>query len=198
MPYQDSPFNGDTFIQEEFLKLKHRFDLINVIETGTCLGSTTIFLSNNFEKVYTIEINESYLHIAKQKFISHKNIEVYQGDSASVLTYQLNKLSNRTIYFLDAHWGNVCPLLNELTAIAHTGLRPVIAIHDFKVPGEPHLGFDSWNGQEFTFKWIKPSIDAIYNNRLLEENIPDDYEYYYNTFEKSSGAKRGIIFILPK
>lgn len=199
MPFQDQPFNGDTFIQEEFLKLKHRYELTTAVETGTCLGSTTLFLSNNFEKVYTVEVNEAYLSIAQQKFISHKNIEVFKGDSATILAYQLNKLSNRTIYFLDAHWGGQCPLKNELAAIANAGLRPVIAIHDFQVPGELLLGFDSYNGQLFTLEWIKPSLDLIYNERRIDDKkVPDDYEYYYNSFEKSAGAKRGIIYILPK
>jgi|SRR5882672_457910 len=194
MPFQDHPFNGDRFIAAEFLILKHQFELTTAVETGTCLGSTTLFLSNNFEKVYTVDIDESYLSIARQKFISYKNIEVFKGDSATILTYQLNKLSNRTIYFLDAHWGSRCPLLEELAAIAHAGLRPVIAIHDFNVPGEPLLGYDSYNGQPFTFDWIKPMLDKIYN----DEDGPDDYEYYYNSYEKSAGAHRGIIYILPK
>ena len=199
MPFQDQPFNGDTFIAEEFLKLKHRFELTTAVETGTCLGSTTIFLSNNFEKVYTIEINEAYLNIAQQKFISHKNIEVFKGDSATILAYQLNKISNRTIYFLDAHWHEKCPLKEELAAISNAGLRPVITIHDFFVPGEVGLGCDSYNGQPFTIEWIKSSLDLIYNERRIDDRkVSDDYEYYYNSFERSAGARRGIIYILPK
>jgi predicted O-methyltransferase YrrM len=199
MPFQDQPFNGDTFIAEEFLRLKHEYGLVNAVETGTALGGTTLFLSNNFEKVYTIEINETYHNIAKQKFISHKNIELFKGDSATILTYNLNKLSNRTIYFLDAHWQASCPLLNELQAIAHAGLRPIITIHDFKVPGEPLLGFDRIGDQPFTFEWIKPYVDKIYNDKRIDDRkVPDDYIYYYNTYEGSAGAHRGIIYILPK
>jgi len=198
MPFQNEPFNGDTFIQEEFLKLKHKYELTTAVETGTCLGSTTLFLSNNFEKVYTVEINEGYLHIAKQKFISHKNIEAFNGDSATILAYQLNKLSNRTIYFLNSYVGGVCPLKNELAAIANTALRPVIAIYDFQVPGEPLL-FASYYGQPLNLEWIKPSLDLIYNERRIDERkVTDDYEYYYNSYEKSGGVRRGIIYILPK
>ena len=37
MPYQTLPFNGDTFVEEEFLKLKERFNLSTAIEGGLSL-----------------------------------------------------------------------------------------------------------------------------------------------------------------
>lgn len=198
MPFQDAPFNGDEFIEQEFLKLKHRFDIEAAVETGTCLGSTTLFLANNFEKVFTVEINKEYLRIALQKFISHKNINTYLGDSPTILSTELSKLSNKTIFFLDAHYlaakdnrvETHCPLLDELAAIANAGLKPIITIHDMKVPGEPQLGFDFFSGQPFTLEWIRPELDSIYG--------VGSYEYYYNSDEKSQGAKRGIIYITPK
>jgi hypothetical protein len=33
-----SPFNGDTFIEQEFLYLKERFELTTAVETGTHEG----------------------------------------------------------------------------------------------------------------------------------------------------------------
>lgn len=187
MPFQDSAFNGDKFIEQEFLKLKHKFDIINAVETGTCLGSTTLFLSNNFQNVYTVEINPEYLHIAKQKFISRKNITTYQGDSVKLLNHIIEGLEGETIFFLDAHWEKQCPLLDELASISAAGIRPIIAIHDFHVP-RSGLGFDSYNGQPFNFSWLRNSLYQIYGQ---------DYEYYYNSDELSGGAKRGIIYITP-
>lgn len=190
MPFQDQPFNGDKFIEAEFLKLKHRFDIETAVETGTCLGSTTLFLSNNFKTVYTVEINQSYLKIAKQKFISRKNIETILGDSSKVLRGILDRLNNKTIIFLDAHWEKHCPLKDELKQILWSGLRPVIAIHDFHVPLAATLGYDSYNGQPFTIEWIKGELDSIYGAQ--------SYEYYYNSEENSGGAKRGIVYITSK
>lgn len=196
MPFQDEPFNGDKFIQEEFLQLKHRFNLTAAVETGTALGSTTLFLSENFEKVYTIEINPVYYRIAVQKFISHKNIKAILGNSVINIWYLKRYLTDQTIFFLDAHWGANCPLKDELNEIARTNLNPVIVIHDFYVPGsayskqdkEAGLGFDSYKDQPFTFEWIKPELDAIYG--------ADNYDHYYNS--EAMGAKRGIIYITPK
>ena len=68
MPHQLEPFNGDSFICDEVLKLKNQFDIKKVIETGTCFGGTTVFLAKNFQKVHTVEYSEQYYVIAKQRF----------------------------------------------------------------------------------------------------------------------------------
>lgn len=187
MLFQDRPFNGDTFIEQEFISLKNRFNITTAIETGTCLGYTTLWLANNFEKVYTIELNKTYVDIARAKFLQYPNITSIHGNSEDVLKYL--KIDSNAIFFLDAHWGNQCPLLKELYAICQLGLRPVIAIHDFNVPGEG-LGFDSFKGQPFDLNMIRRSLKQIYGN---DEN----YKYYYNSLANSAGAQRGIIYIYP-
>ena len=65
MPHQMEPFNGDIFIEQEFLKLKEQFKIDTAVETGTCFGSTTKFLAKHFKKVVSIEISPGYLEIAR-------------------------------------------------------------------------------------------------------------------------------------
>ena len=48
------PFNGDSFIANNFLKLKQKFNIENIIETGTYEGGTAIFLARNFKNVFSI------------------------------------------------------------------------------------------------------------------------------------------------
>ena len=189
MQNQEGALNQDTFAQQEFINLKNKFGLKYAIETGTCLGYTTEFLSKTFNVVRTIEISTKFLGIAKENRLNkYKNCKMYLGDSSKLLNLLLDGLSNKTLIFLDAHWGNHCPLKEELKHIANSGIKPVIAIHDFYVPDRPELGYDSINGQPFTFEWLKEDIDNIYG--------ADNYHHYYN--DKSMGAKRGIIYILPK
>jgi hypothetical protein len=88
------------------------------------------------------------------------------------------------LFYLDAHSHIETPLLDELKAIAEAEIKPIIVIHDWKIPDRPDLGYDSYNGQDYTFEWIKPSIEAIYG---------DEYAYYYNN--QAEGAKRGVIYI---
>lgn len=195
MPFQLEPLNGDFFAQQEFLKLRDRFNIKAVIETGTCLAGTAIFLGQNFDRVFTIEINKAWLKMAINRIESagvSDKIKAFLGSSEKVLDdiIQLYSLGNDTIIFADSHWGGYCPLLDELRVIAKNKIRPVIIIHDFQVEGEPALGYDSYNGQPFTFEWIKPRLDEIYG--------ADGYDYYYNSDATSTSIKRGIIFITPK
>lgn len=195
MPFQTAPFNGDHNIGIEFLRLKEKFNIVNVIETGTCLAGTTIFLAENFKRVFTIEVNRAWLKIAIGRIeaagVGHK-VKAYLGKSEQVLgeIIQLYSITDNTICWLDAHWLESCPLLDELRAIAKNKIRPVIAIHDFFVPNEPKLGFDSYNDQPFTFEWIRPRLDEIYGE--------GGYDHYYNSDATSTEIKRGIIYITPK
>lgn len=191
MPNQMDAFNADFYIEQEFLKLRDRFKITKAVETGTCFGSSTLFLAKHFGYVATIEIVEQYLKIAKERFVDYNNINAYHGDSKALLAQMIadNKIGNDSIFFLDAHWGGHCPLPDELKAIAAAGISPVIAIHDFKVPGEPSLGFDTWDKQEFTFEWLQPYFDAIYGY--------GGYTYHYNSGVHSTQIKRGIIYVYP-
>lgn len=209
MPYQECPFNGDTFIEKKFLELKERFKLTSAVETGTCLGSTTAFLSRNFDHVYTIEISEEFANIAKarlEKLVSYSEylcLTMYRGKSEEKLPVILkshnDRIGDNTIFFLDAHWGDHCPLKDELKAIADAGIKPVIAIHDFFVPGAQTLGHDvavvpaeggAVDFQPFDFPWLEESFNKIYGEK--------GYAYEYNSDEKSMGAKRGIIYVYPR
>ena len=180
-------YEGDEFIYIELKKLVDKFKINQIIETGTFLGGTTKRLAE-LADVITIEIvNDNYLK-AKQNFDGVKNILALWGNSVDVLKNNLKLYSHESLlFFLDAHWEQYCPLIDELKTIADHGIKPVIAIHDWKVPGRPDLGFDSYKGQDFTFEWIKDSLDNIYG--------VDGYSYHYN--DQAEGAKRGVIYIYP-
>jgi hypothetical protein len=188
MPFQMQPFNGDHFIEKKFLELRDRFGIKTIVETGTCLGSSTIFFAKHFENVITIEANLEYQEIAIERCKKEgiDNVEFLLGDSSKILFDSIRKLGNETVmFFLDAHWGNNCPLIAELEQIETSLVLPIIAIHDFYT-GDERLGFDSIHGQRFEYEWILPVIYTI-----------GIFQPEYNTFEESAGAKRGIIYLSP-
>ena len=190
MPFQMEPFNGDKFIQMKMAELAIKYPDAVVFETGTCLASSTLFLANHFPMVYTIEANRRYYAYSKQRVeeSATTNINLIFGQSEEWLPRFLFNLTLPTnvVFFLDAHWESFCPLLNELVAISVAGIaNPIITIHDWKVPGSS-LGYDSYNGQDFTIEWIEPYLQKIY---------PKGYKYEYNSDEKAMGACRGIIYI---
>lgn len=189
MPFQNMPFNGDVFVKEEILFLKDKFNIKRIVETGTFFGYTSKWMSENFEMVFTIEINPEYSKFAKNRFSNKNNIILKEGSSIDMLPKIISECNDNTLIFLDAHWNEFCPLKEELRIIGESKLKPVIAIHDFLVPNNPRLGYDNYNGQPFVFEWLQKDFDNIYGK--------NNYEYYYNSEQKSSGAKRGVIYVIP-
>jgi hypothetical protein len=178
-------FEGDLYIKQEIEKLILKFDIENVIETGTFMGSTAKVLSTMVKNVYTIELNDEHYNESNAYLKDLSNVKIIKGDSKEELDKIIPDLKGNTLCYLDAHFYVVCPLMDELKMIAKHKLKPIIVIHDFKVPGKPELGFDAWNNQEFTWEWIKPVIEEIYG--------VNGYSYYYNSI--AEGAKRGVIYI---
>lgn len=171
------PFEGDTHIPQEILKLKERFNIKSVLETGSQYGFTLKWFTENFEDVTGCElVIDFFMHCVKS------NLFCVHGKS----TYVIQQIDAKDLYYLDAHgFGTKCPLKNELKEIAKKGHQPVICIHDFKT-GNPELGYDVYE-YELCYEEIKPYLEEIYKN---------GYDYHYNTV--ANGAKRGIIYIYPK
>lgn len=179
-------YEGDTFIHSEIEKLVNKFGINLIIETGSYKGATTKQLSK-FCAVTTIEFEYDSFAIAAKliKSESKHPIKFIHGDSGKVLKNIVT--SDKTLYFLDAHWQDAWPLLKELEQIKELGIKPVVVIHDFKVPGKD-FGFDSYKGAPLDFEYIKKSIEQIYGET--------GYDYHYN--EQADGAARGVIYVYPK
>jgi hypothetical protein len=183
-------FNTDKNIAKRFLYFKEKYNINVVIETGTYHGDTTRWLAENFEKVYTVEYNEKYLEIAEKNISGYSNINSYLGTSTEYLGKFLDESrEDNIIVFLDAHW-YANPVLQELDRIKESGLKPVLAIHDFKVPERPDLGYDLYPEQEIVYEWdwIRERIESIYGI--------DEFDIEYNTY--SDPNMRGCIFLLPR
>lgn len=185
-------FEGDSFIKAEIQKLIDKFEITRIIETGTYLGGTTRQFAQMVKTVTTIELNDEHFNKASENLKECKNVFIHKGSSPEFLKAFLagkfaSGIDDNLLFFLDAHWGNYCPLLDELKIIAEFKLKPVIVIHDFKVPNRPDLGFDSYNGQDLDYNYIHASLMAIYGEK--------DFNFHYNT--EAEGAKRGVIYIYP-
>lgn len=187
-------FENDSFAKEKMKQIITDNNIQMVIETGTYLGSTTKHFAEWVKQVYTIEVLEKHYDLANKALRDTPNVTQYLGNSPEVL----NKLFSEDIFeefdeplfiFLDAHWGDYNPLLDELDTIAKWkwNLTPIIAIHDFKVPDHPELGFDSYKGQDYEWEWIKEKIIQIYGE--------GGFRIEYNS--EATGAMRGLIYIFP-
>jgi hypothetical protein len=194
-------FEGDTYLKDMFQKLIKEQNIKTVIETGGYLGATTKQFSKmlNVIRVYTIEINKEYTNKYPETFKNFYNISITSGDSAIKLWELINTLkiqrritpeARDVLFYLDAHWGGETPLLKELSHIAYFGLKPIIAIHDFKVPNNENLGFDVYGDIVYEWSYIENHIKEIYGE--------NGFEVFYNNENESCGAKRGVCFIKNK
>lgn len=183
------PFNGDFYLEQEFLNLRNTFGITHVIETGTYHGHTTTWLAENFDHVTTIESNPAYIDIALSNWTKDHSISLIEGSSAELLGDILDAYENeKLLIFLDAHWYKN-PVLDELTHIANSGHKPILVIHDFKVPDKPEFGYDEYPNEKIVYEWawIEDKIHAIYG---------EDFDHYYNI--EATGAMRGCVFVIPK
>ena len=195
IPFSHLPFNGDKFLEQEFLNLRDKFNIQYAIELGSFEGVTTRWLASNFPQVGTVEINPEYYKSVVMNISGLKNIVAYNGDTRKMLPIILaflneEKIAGKNILiFEDAHWG-INPVLDELIAISASGLKPVIVMHDMKNPLHPDFGYDVYPDQNIVYewKWIEPHIESIYGK--------DGYEYYHNA--QTAGAMRGAVTIIPK
>lgn len=186
-------FEGDSILKDKFEKVIKDNKISWIIETGTYYGATTKHLSVWADKVDSIEVVEENFNKAKETTAGIQNLTLHLGSSEKVLNdlfQAFNKKGRRPnlLCFLDAHWQEYNPLLDELSVIAKWKWKPIIAIHDFKVPEHPELGFDTYKDITYEWDWIKESIENIYG--------ADGYAIEYNS--EAVGAKRGVIFIYPK
>lgn len=184
-----NPAYSDPELLKFTLELKQKLNLTKFLETGTYHGGTSKIISNYFDKIITIENDKSNYEIAKLNLNDTKNCDLYIGNSPEIMDKVIDVGDDSIFFFLDAHWEEYWPLIDELKVIKNKNLKPVIAIHDFYVPGidgNAKFGFDSYYNQPLNFDYIKNSIENIYGN---------DYEIQYST---SSTTNSGVIYIYPK
>lgn len=116
--------------KELILKLKEDLGFEVFIETGTYMGETSIWASNFFSKVVTIEASKEIFERLNLK--KYENIKSVFGDSKHVLN---DIITSASIFYLDAHNSggethNSYPLLEELDAINKSKFEHVIIVDD--------------------------------------------------------------------
>lgn len=125
------------------------------VETGTYLGETTLWASDLFSRVYTVEIQEKFQSEAKLNCAGHDNIKFFLGRTEERIPDILKELNGPAIFWLDAHAGggwyadkDDCPLLDELRQIAVRGVADDFVIIDdargFLAPPPPPFDADVW------------------------------------------------------
>lgn len=96
-----------------------------LVETGTFLGDMVHACRKNFDRIVSIELDPQLYQNACRRFGSESHIEIYEGDSANLLSTITEEISEPCLFWLDGHYsGGVTakgdlntPIMNELSAI---------------------------------------------------------------------------------
>ncbi|KKQ91820.1 MAG: hypothetical protein UT17_C0004G0168 [Candidatus Woesebacteria bacterium GW2011_GWB1_39_10] len=158
-----------------------------LIETGTYLGQTVDDLKNEFNKIYSIELDKTLYRNARKMFSKNRNIKIIQGDSTTILPNLIREAKKPTLFWLDAHYsGGITakgkketPILNELKSISKSKIKNhVILIDDAR----NFTGLCDYP----TIKEIKLFVSRYFPHYKIE--IKDDiiriYPYEKNILEK--------------
>lgn len=183
--------NGQTVRKTIVRSVCKAFSPDMVIETGTFFGLSAGFFSEELGvPVYTSEVSERYYHVARRLLRKCSGITQFQEDSRSFLRKLAEDppiTSKRIFFYLDAHWGEDLPLIEELAIICNHWQNFCVLIDDFRVPWDDGYGYDDY-GKD---KVLAPAlISDIMQEHELTMYLPDIPS------SKETGGKRGCAFII--
>jgi hypothetical protein len=106
-------------------------------------------------------------------------IHLHRSDSREFIKELSNdpEIVRKEIFFyLDAHWGGKCPLVEEIRQIASRWENFVIMIDDFQVPGDEGYGYDRYSAfQKMNISLLRSTI-MKHKLRAFFPNIPSAEE----------------------
>lgn len=185
-----SAFNNDSVVTETVIQLIKDLNIDCIIETGTFRGTTTAFLSETFPSlpIYTVEVDFKQFLEAEANLKPYSNVKVFCGSSEKVLDTLLPTLQEkRILFYLDAHWEEYWPLLDEMETISKNCKdNCCIVIDDFKVPYR-NFQHDGYKNQSLDLNYIEGKMNKVYKTPY----------YFFNDRSTREGRAVGKIYIVP-
>ena len=173
-------FRHGVFVDSPLIQIIKRFQtdfgLHNFVETGTFEGESSVAMTFLFKHVYTCDVRDWPRSL---DFYCSANLTYETLNSPDFLRKHMAVIREQSLFFLDAHWGEYWPLLDELAIIFSNCHKPVIIIDDFDAGNG--LSCDEYQGRKLGFDYLASSI-------------PADYKFFVNP---QSNRNRGLIFIFP-
>lgn len=147
------------------------------VETGSADGSTTAALVDEFDRLYTIELDVGLYYHNLKRFVHEPKVLPMLGDSAVVLKELLLVLDRPAVFWVDAHWcggetrGPVdTPVESELREIFYRRAPGVVLIDDARLFGtDPAYPTVDW-----VQALVATSESSAEHGDLWEFEIADD------------------------
>ena len=81
-----------------------RLSIKNFIETGTYVGEMVNGVKYNFNRIYSIELDDNLFDKCQKYFRRLSHIKILHGDSSKLLPVLLDNISEPCLFWLDAHY----------------------------------------------------------------------------------------------
>ena len=136
---QGKPVPPPHVVKQELINnYRDKYKLSVFIETGTYLGEMVYAQRNNFDLIYSVEIQPSLYEAAQKRFKKYRHITLLNGDSGEVLFNLMPTVKERALLWLDGHYsGGITgksdvhsPIMNELKAVFTNNKDHVLLIDD--------------------------------------------------------------------
>jgi hypothetical protein len=182
-------FHGDQLCQAFVTSICSRLNISSFVETGTYLGDTSEYMARVIPvPIYTCEVKESFYDSSADRLrrYTHVNVLCESSDRFIRRGIDQNLLGKLPLFYLDAHWYDYWPLLDEIELINAQVPRCVVIIDDFQVPGRNDFSFCAGGGgsPEFSGRTTVDSrlcnIDLI-RTRLINRS---DYRLLYPDYQQ--------------
>jgi predicted O-methyltransferase YrrM len=155
-------FNGQLARKALFRALIERVGFDSIIETGTWVGNTAGFMAQTAGlPVFTTEVERRFYFLARSRLAGVGNIRFELGDSRAFLRAlaATGSAGATPFVYLDAHWYEDLPLIEEIDVIAAHWRQFVIMIDDFQVPGDAGYSYDRYGDLALSLDYIRASLE---------------------------------------
>ena len=172
----------DSFFKRRLSKIISDYSIKTVVETGINEGKSTAVLATMVASVIGVDYDIDCIRSTEKIVNGMTNVRLLLGNSPDVLQDLVPTLPDETVFFLDAHWDDYWPLLDEIGKL-QPGVG-IIILHDVQVPGK-NFGFDTYKGTILNYEYVKEALFAWSPTHRIEYNSEAD------------GSYRGIMYIFP-
>jgi hypothetical protein len=142
------PFNGQKRRVEAVSAMFRAVQFRTIIETGTYRALTTMHLrSISSVPIATVEVNRRYFDYSKRRLRRFHAVHQFLGHSPEVLErlrHDAEWQAQPCFFYLDAHWLDDLPLVDELLVIRQGWTDFAALIDDFRVEGDDGYEYDDY------------------------------------------------------
>ena len=115
-----------------------KYNVKNLVETGTLHGEMIEAQKRDFEKVYSIELDTTLYNEARNRFKYDRHVHLVNGDSGAKIFEIIHDFNEQTIFWLDGHYSGSytakgaeeCPILGEIDGVFSGKLKNHILLID--------------------------------------------------------------------